>query len=166
MSSNQQTTESCQFFFISVHRHPARTPPLKEFHSLHPTLRGEALSWSPKKETCKEGTKVREESKRPSGDSWASSGTNRQAFATRHSHQRVLHWWQRGLSSPGAWLAFKGAGSLGPRNFTAGKASCAFPLRQAFHRKERVASAILHEEEKLSLTGDILPPLTWFSSTD
>ena len=42
------------------------------------------------------------------------------------------------FSSQGAWPAFNGAGSLGLRSFTAVQVSCALPVRQPFHRTEKV----------------------------
>lgn len=153
--------ENVKKFLRSIHRHPNLTP-LQESHSLHPTLRGEALPW-PQNRDCREETKASEESKRPSGDSWASSGTNRQAFATRQSHQSVLHWWQRSLFSRGAWLALKGAGSLGLRSFTVVKASRAFPLRQAFRTKEKaLLQLFITSRIKVTCTWEALPLLiTW-----
>lgn len=66
--------------------------------------------------------------------------TDRQAFATRHSHQRVLHWWQRSLSSQGSLLAFKSPSSLGPESFTTLKAFGALPLREPSPWKSEVCS--------------------------
>lgn len=157
ISSNQQT-EECQKVPGKCSQAPRPDSPTKKNSTACTPLWEVRLYPEPQKRDCREGTKVREESKRPSGDSWVSSGTNRQAFAIRHSHQRVLYWQQWGLSSQGAWLAFKGAGSLGPRRFTAVKASCAFPLRQAFHRKENTSLQLFIMNRKSC--GDILPPLT------
>lgn len=100
MSSHQQTRRVCREVSAQYSKAPKSSSLTTriESQSLHQALRGEALPWSPKRD-YREGTKIREESKHPSGDSRASNGTIRQAFATRDSHQCVLHWWQRGLSS-------------------------------------------------------------------
>lgn len=70
--------------------------------------------------------------------------TDRQAFATRHSHQRVLHRWQRSLSSQGSLMAFKSPGSLGAGSFTPLKVFGALPLREPSPWKTEVCSSLHH----------------------
>lgn len=152
MSSHQQARRVCGKVSAQYSKAPkssSRTTRI-ESQSLHQALRGEALPWSPKRD-YREGTKIREESKHPSGDSRASSGTIRQAFATRDSHQCVLHWWQRGLSSRKHDRPLKAQVLQGPGCFTAVKVPCSLPWRQAIHGKEKLCFSYSFQMGKASL---------------